>query len=258
MALTRKFLAAMGIDNEKIDEIITAHSETVEALKEQRDSFKAEADNLTSVTRDRDDLKAKLAGFEEKVAAQKKELSEYKTKIADAEAKTKAAEDRTTELTAKIGELEESNKTAAAESEKKYEALKSESDKKYEDLKSEYDTFKTQTAAEAQTAKKVGAYSSLLRDMGIAEKRVGAIVKVTDLSGLELDDDGSIKDADKWSEKINTDWADFIPTQGTEGAKTPTPPANNGAKMSKDEILKIKDPEERQRLIAENHELFGF
>ena len=258
MALTRKFLAAMGIDNEKIDEIITAHSETVEALKEQRDSFKAEADNLTSITRERDDLKVKLAGAEDKVAAQKKEISEYKTKITDAEAKVKASEDKANELNAKIGELEESGKTAAAESEKKYEALKAESDKKYEDLKSEYDTYKTQTAAEAQTAKKVNAYSTLLRDAGIAEKRVGAIMKVTDLSSVELDDEGGIKDADKWSEKIRTDWSEFIPTQGTEGAKTSTPPTNNGAKMSKDEIMKIKDPEERQRAIAENHEMFGF
>ena len=35
MALTRKFLQAMSIDEEKIDEIISAHSETVTALKEQ-------------------------------------------------------------------------------------------------------------------------------------------------------------------------------------------------------------------------------
>ena len=44
LALTRKFLTALNIDADKIDEIITAHSETVDALKKERDDFKAEAE----------------------------------------------------------------------------------------------------------------------------------------------------------------------------------------------------------------------
>ena len=36
MALTRKFLSALGIEEAKIDEIISAHADTVNALKEQR------------------------------------------------------------------------------------------------------------------------------------------------------------------------------------------------------------------------------
>ena len=35
MALTRKMLRAMGIEDEKADEIIEAHAETVDALKQQ-------------------------------------------------------------------------------------------------------------------------------------------------------------------------------------------------------------------------------
>lgn len=44
MALTRKMLKAMGIEDEKIEQIIEEHSETVEALKQQRDEFKAAAE----------------------------------------------------------------------------------------------------------------------------------------------------------------------------------------------------------------------
>ena len=40
MSLTRKMLKAMGIEDEKIDQIIEAHTETVDALKEQRDGYK--------------------------------------------------------------------------------------------------------------------------------------------------------------------------------------------------------------------------
>ena len=43
MALTRKMLKAMGIEDEKIDQIIEAHTETTDALKQQRDEAKAEA-----------------------------------------------------------------------------------------------------------------------------------------------------------------------------------------------------------------------
>lgn len=52
MALTRKFLAALDIPSEKIDEIINAHSETVEALKEERDGFKDKAEKYDKAQKD--------------------------------------------------------------------------------------------------------------------------------------------------------------------------------------------------------------
>ena len=39
MSLTRKFLSAMGIEEDKIEQIIDAHTDTVNALKEARDGF---------------------------------------------------------------------------------------------------------------------------------------------------------------------------------------------------------------------------
>ena len=40
MALTRKFLKAMGIEDEKAEEIISAHVETVNGLKGERDDLR--------------------------------------------------------------------------------------------------------------------------------------------------------------------------------------------------------------------------
>lgn len=63
--LTRKMLKAMGIEEDVIEQIIEAHTETVDALKEQRDGYKADAD------------KAKGLGSElEKVQKQLKEALE--------------------------------------------------------------------------------------------------------------------------------------------------------------------------------------
>jgi len=49
LALTRKFLKALGLEEEKIEEIITAHSETVTALKEQIDQYKTDAEQLPAI-----------------------------------------------------------------------------------------------------------------------------------------------------------------------------------------------------------------
>ena len=49
MALTRKFLLALGIEDSKIESIIDAHSETVDALKKERDDYKAQAEKLPEV-----------------------------------------------------------------------------------------------------------------------------------------------------------------------------------------------------------------
>lgn len=94
MALTRKFLQAMGIDADKIDEIIAAHTETTNALKEERDGYKADAEKLPGVEKERDDLKAaaeknKDNPYKAQYEDLKKEYDDYK---ADVEAKqTKAS-----------------------------------------------------------------------------------------------------------------------------------------------------------------------
>ena len=55
MALTRKFLRALGIEDDKVEEIIGAHLETVNPLKDERDNLKEQADKATA-----EDIKAKL------------------------------------------------------------------------------------------------------------------------------------------------------------------------------------------------------
>ncbi|MFA5423358.1 MAG: hypothetical protein WC374_05820 [Phycisphaerae bacterium] len=49
MSLTRKFLKALGLEEDKVEEIITAHGETVTALKEQIEQYKADAEQLPAI-----------------------------------------------------------------------------------------------------------------------------------------------------------------------------------------------------------------
>lgn len=71
MALTRKMLKAMGLEESVIDSIIDAHSETVEALKKQRDDAQAEAGKVEDLTRQLNEANTKLstAGDAAKVQA---------------------------------------------------------------------------------------------------------------------------------------------------------------------------------------------
>lgn len=208
MSFSRKWLTALGVEPDKVDEIISEHIAVVDGLKEERDVYKKEAEKVVGLEAELETVKADAA----KVPALQKELDD----------------------------------------------LKASSSKDYETLKTEYDNYKAEQASKAEANAKAEAYKTLLKDAGVSDKRFDSILKVTDLSNIELDDNGQIKDADKLSESIKSDWSDFIVTEEKIGANTITPPEDNGGKMTKEEILKIKNTTERQKAISENHELFGY
>ena len=90
MALTRKFLSAMGIEAEKIDEIINAHTETVDALKEERDNarteaqkYKADAEKLPNVQKELDEFKNADPNdaYKQKYEDEHKAFEDYKADI---------------------------------------------------------------------------------------------------------------------------------------------------------------------------------
>lgn len=89
MALTRKSLKAMGLTDEQVDSVIEMHTETVDALKEQRDSYKADAEKLTTVQAELDSVKND--GFKAKYEAEHKAFEEYKADITAKETKTAKA-----------------------------------------------------------------------------------------------------------------------------------------------------------------------
>lgn len=129
---------------------------------------------------------------------------------------------------------------------------------KYDALKEDFDNFQKEIKAKASKEAKEKAYLELLAEAGISEKRMKSVLKVSDVDTLEIGEDGKFKDSAKILEDIKEEWADFITTQETHGAKTSTPPSNTGgAKMTKADIMKIKDTSERQKAIAENLSLFG-
>lgn len=84
MALTRKMLKAMGIEEDKAEEIIGAHVETVDALKKERDDLRSRAEGAEELQKQLDDLKARAEdedGYEEKYQSEHKAFEDFKAKV---------------------------------------------------------------------------------------------------------------------------------------------------------------------------------
>ncbi len=196
MSLTRKMLKAMGIEEEKIDQIIEAHSETVDSLKADRDSYKEDAEKLKDVQKELDDLKAKGDdGWKEK----------------------------------------------------------------HDRLKDEFDKYKTDVQAKETKAAKEAAYRAILKDANLSEKGIEKAVKYAEWDKIELGEDGKLKGANDHIKAVREEWAEYVTTTTTTGAKTSTPPANNGtgSGKTKEEIMAIKDGTVRRAEMAKNPHLFG-
>lgn len=129
---------------------------------------------------------------------------------------------------------------------------------KYEEEHKAFEDFKKKTADDAEAARIKAAYRKLLAGEGIGEKRLDSILKVTDLSKLKLDKDGNLEKVDELKKAINDEWSEFKTTVTEKGAVVEKPLQTGKATKTKEEIFAIKDTAERQKAIAENHELFGF
>lgn len=129
---------------------------------------------------------------------------------------------------------------------------------KYEKEHQAFEDFKKQTASDAEMTAVKAAYRKMLIGENISEKRIEAIMKVTDFSKMKRDKDGNLDNADALKKSIEEEWGDFKTTVTQKGAEVSKPPQTGKATKTKDEIMAIKDTAERQKAIAENHELFGF
>lgn len=188
MALTRKLLEGMGIEEKAIESIIEAHSETVTGLKADRDKYKEQAEKVPDLQRQLEEAKA-------------------------------ASDD---------GEWEQ----------------------KYTEEHQAFEDYKAQVATERADAEKAQAYRGMLMAAGIDPKRIDAIMRVTDLSEVEMED-GKLKEAGKLEEAAKEEWADFVLKQVTKGSNPATPPEH------KDNVPEGADPEIARRMQERHERMFG-
>lgn len=198
MSFSRSFLKASGLTDEQITAVMEEHNNVVDALKQQRDGYKAEAEKVPALQQELDSLKTD--DFKGKYAQEHKDFEAYKAKV----------------------------------------------------------------KADADLAATKDAYRKLLLDEKISDKRVDAVLRLTDFSKMKLGADGALEGADELRKGIRDEWGDYIATQRTERENVATPPTGQpGGKLTRADIFQRDDhgryvhpTEERQKLIAENPQAF--
>lgn len=101
-------------------------------------------------------------------------------------------------------------------------------EKKYNDEHSAFDAYKKDVESKEKIAKIKSAYKKLLTECKVGDKHVDSILRVTDFSNMELDEEGSFKNADKLKESINSDWSGFITTTREKSSEEPETPPGDG------------------------------
>ena len=160
MALTRKALKAMGLTDEQVDSIVEMHTETVEALKEQRDQYREDAEKLQEVQTEYDQLKAEVKEndgknpFEVKYNALKEDFEKYKADTAEKET-ARQTKEAYKELLKSAGISEKRIDSVLRVTDLK--ALKLDSEGKLEDADKLTDSIKTEWSDFIQTEGAKGA-----------------------------------------------------------------------------------------------------
>ena len=124
-------------------------------------------------------------------------------------------------------------------------------EQKYQDEHQAFEDFKAQVATEKADAEKAQAYRGMLMAAGIDPKRIDAIMRVTDLSEVEMGEDGKLKEAGKLEEAAKEEWADFVIKTITKGSNPATPPEH------KEKMPEGADPDVAKRMQERHERMFG-
>lgn len=203
-------------------------------LKEILSKAGVSEDNMSAA------VKEIMAGHEASIEALQEERDNYKDSASKYESEHKRAED----LEKKLKDANESNKDS-------YKV-------KYEAMKEEFAEYKKGIEAEKTKATKTEAFKALLKEIGISDKRIDSVTKVSDIDSLKLDKDGKIDGIEELKKSLETEWADFIVKEQSKGANVANPPAGNGGAntMTKEQIDAIKDTAQRQALMLQHKDLY--
>ena len=131
---------------------------------------------------------------------------------------------------------------------------------KYEKEHTDFEDYKAKQDKKASYIAKEAAYKKMLEESGVSSKVINLALKASKetIDNLKIGTDGKIENTAEVEKGIKEAYADYITVETTRGANVSNPPGGEPGKMTKKEIMEIKDAGERQKAIAENHELFGF
>ena len=237
MALSRKYLSGMGLDDKQIESIIEAHSDTISGLRDERDKYKARAEKLPELekrleeakgdTSAQDALKELQKKFDEAEKAHKTEVANLKRDVTNTQNKLNEANEATEQLKA---QLEEVAQTHQQELEAKQteldEAVKAVAGER-DGIQSQFDQYKAEIEAKEALSAKASAYrEKVLKAAGIAPNYLDDVMAVTKLDNVTIGEDGEIEGVDDLIEAAKGKWGSFVVKSVTEPSEVSTPPTS--------------------------------
>ncbi len=114
---------------------------------------------------------------------------------------------------------------------------------KHDKVKKEFDEYKAGVAAKEAKAAKEAAAKAYYQSKHITGKALDIAMRGSgeEIAALELDENGSIKDAKALDALVAGTFAGLVEKTETIGAPTATPPANTGGSMTKADIYRKDD-----------------
>lgn len=106
--------------------------------------------------------------------------------------------------------------------------------KKFEDEHKAFENYKADIAKAKTVEQKKSLYRDLLTECKVGKNQLDAVLRVTNLDTLEIED-GHLKDIDQLKTNILKTWAGFIMKDNTQGANVDNPPDNNGGQGQNNE-----------------------
>lgn len=176
------------------------------------------------------------------------------------QAKIDESKGNSDELVKAKAELEQAKKDLKAANDKVTAYEKDDYKGKYESEKAAREKLESDIANKETNAKKDNALKALLKDKKYSDEAAKLIVRKGGYTDkIELDENGGVKNADSILGDVQNDFSMFTPKISNQVVNPAAPPANSGGakKPTKEEIMNIKNTEERQRAMAQNMELFG-
>ena len=253
----------MGLEDKQIETIIEAHSDTVTALKNERDGYKEKAEMVPDLQKQLEEAKADTsladlqAKYEKSEQAHKQEVANLKREATNAQNKVSEIEKQRDELTSQIEQLEEQHKQELEAKQTELDQAVTNANTERDGIKAEFDEYKAGIEAKEAFQTKAQAYrKQVLGAAGLAPNYLDDVMAVTKLDNVELDEEGNISNVDELVDSAKEKWGNFILKQKTEPAKVDTPPAptsNKGIEGAHERAMQIAR-ERHERLYGKSEE----
>lgn len=124
-------------------------------------------------------------------------------------------------------------------------------------VQADFDAFRQQVETEKANAAKSAAVRKALKASGVQrEEFLDLLMGKVELDKVEMDGD-AVKDEASFVAPFKASYAGCFASESEQGTKLQNPPSGGGTRMTKEQIAKIENRDERRAAIAANLDLYN-